>query len=248
MSQWQPATIHSTQSWHAGLFSLRIKAPAFNFKAGQFIRLGIDAASGERISRAYSLVNAPGDDLLETVIAEVPGGELSPQLNHLQAGDPVWISQPASGFFTLHEVPDGDSLWMLATGTGIGPYLSILRTDQPWQRFRKVILVHGVRTQADLCYRDELLALQQSRPEQFIYQPALTREPGPEALSGRIPALIDSGQLEHASGLPLNQSGQVMLCGNPAMIRDAREALASKGLRKHLRRAPGHITVEQYWK
>jgi ferredoxin--NADP+ reductase len=247
MSQWQAATIQSNHAWHAGLFSLRIKAPDFAFKAGQFIRLGIDDANGERLSRAYSLVNAPGDAQLETVIAEVPNGALSPQLNRLKAGDPVWISQPASGFFTLHEVPDGDTLWMLATGTGIGPYLSMLKTDSPWQRFRKVILVHGVRAQADLCYRETLLALQQSQP-QFVYQPVLTREPGPDSLAGRIPALIDSGELEHAAEAPFNDSSQVMLCGNPAMIRDAREALATKGLRKHLRRAPGHITVEQYWK
>ncbi|MGX5914714.1 ferredoxin--NADP reductase [Aliidiomarina sp. Khilg15.8] len=248
MTQWQPATVHSIQSWHAGLFSLRIEAPEFDFKAGQFIRLGIDDAKGERLSRAYSLVNAPGDVLLEVVIAEVPDGELSPQLNRLRAGAQVWISQPASGFFTLHEVPEGDTLWMLATGTGIGPYLSMLKTELPWQRFRKIILVHGVRTQADLCYRDDLLAMQQSQPEQFVYQPVLTREPAAGALSGRIPALIDSGELEHATGAPFNDNSQVMLCGNPAMIRDARESLASKGLRKHLRRAPGHITVEQYWK
>lgn len=254
MTTWMTAKVHAIRHWHAGLFSLQVDVKGFNFKAGQFARLGLPATkdiipAGPPEPRAYSMVNAPGQDILEFVIAKVPEGEVTPHLQNLVAGDDILINSHPSGFFTLDHVPDGDTLWMLATGTGIGPYLSILQQDEIWQRYPKVRLVHGVRTHADLCYRDWLKTMVEQRPQQFAYHAVVSRESqaDPAVLQGRIPTLIASGELEHAADAVLNPQSQVMLCGNPAMIQDARQALADKGLQKHLKRKPGQITMEQYW-
>lgn len=248
MSQWVTATVVEHKNWHADLFSLRVQAPPFDFIAGQFVRLGLQDEEGHRIQRAYSLVNPPHESTLDFVITRVPDGLLSPKLQQLQVGDELQLSQYASGFFTIGQVPDGDSLWLLSTGTGVGPFLSMLHTQEPWQRFQQIKLIHAVRTEADLCYRDDFLALQDKYGEQFHYQPVVSREPVTGALPGRIPALIDSGELEQACHGTLNASAQVMICGNPAMIKDARESLSAKGLEKNLKRKPGNVTVEQYWK
>lgn len=249
MTTWMTTKVHTVRHWHAGLFSLQIDLPGFNFKAGQFARIALPNPVGEPVARAYSMVNAPSESRIEFVIARVAEGEVTPHLQNLKGGDEILINSHPSGFFTLDHVPDGDTLWMLATGTGIGPYLSILKEDTVWQRYPKVRLVHGVRTQADLCYHDMLSALAEQRPEQFRYQPVISRESqrGDNALHGRIPALIASGELEQVTKAVFNPQSQVMLCGNPAMIQDARDALAAKGLQKHLKRKPGHITMEQYW-
>ncbi|WP_341502298.1 ferredoxin--NADP reductase [Gallaecimonas sp. GXIMD4217] len=246
MARWLDAEVIENRAWTEQLFSLRVKAEPFDFIAGQFVRLALELPQG-RAQRAYSLVNGPGDDILEFLVTDVDGGRLSPALHGLRAGDGIQVSQPASGFFTLDEVPDADSLWLLSTGTGIGPYLSMLATEVPWQRFRRIHLVHGVRFGADLAYRDWIANWQQARGQGLTYLPVVTREAYPGALSRRLPALIESGELEAALGDKLDNGAQVMLCGNPDMIRDAQAALAEKGLSKNLRRKPGQVTVEQYW-
>lgn len=245
MAQWLTAKVLENHSWNPTLFSLRVKAPPFAFTAGQFVRLALNGPDG-RVQRAYSLVNSPQDEVLDFMVTLVPGGKLTPLLAALKPGDSVEVSQPASGFFVLDEVPDGKSLWLLATGTGLGPYLSILGTDAPWQRFERIHLVHGVRLGNDLAYAGQLQAMAASRP-QFRYQPVVTREPYPGALSGRLPQLLSSGELERALADQLNNESQLMICGNPDMIRDSLKVLAEKGLNKNLRRQPGHVTVEQYW-
>lgn len=248
MPTWMPVPVKTVHHWHAGLFSLTIDHPGFAFKAGQFARIALPDASGEPLARAYSMVNQPGDDSLEFVIAKVPEGELTPRLQGLQPGDELLLNSHPSGFFTLDHVPEGQTLWLLATGTGIGPYLSMLRGEQVWSRFEQVRLVHGVRTHADLCYQSWLTELAESQPR-FGYHSVVSREPvaAANALHGRIPQLISSGELEHQANAIFNPSAQVMLCGNPSMIQDARAALQAKGLEKHLRRKPGNITMEQYW-
>lgn len=245
MAQWLTAKVLENHSWNPTLFSLRVKAPPFAFTAGQFVRLALDGPDG-RVQRAYSLVNSPQDEVLDFMITLVPGGKLTPLLAALKSGDSIEVSQPASGFFVLDEVPDGKSLWLLATGTGLGPYLSILGTEAPWQRFERIHLVHGVRQGSDLAYAEQLQAMAASRP-QFSYRPVVTREPYPGALSGRLPQLLSSGELEAALADQLNNESQLMICGNPDMIRDSLKVLAEKGLNKNLRRQPGHVTVEQYW-
>ncbi|MGM0481583.1 MAG: ferredoxin--NADP reductase [Pseudomonadota bacterium] len=246
MIQWISGKVVENYRWSDSVFSLRVIAEPFHFKAGQFVRLGLPSG-GDKLLRAYSLASAPGAEFLDFVIAEVSAGELSPNLAKLRPGDVLNITQPASGFFTLDEVPDGDDLWLLATGTGIGPYISMLRTQQPWQRFSRINLVHGVRHAADLVYQQQIQQWQQQNPGQLGYQPVITRESIPGALEQRIPQLIENNQLETALDCSLTATSQVMLCGNPEMIAQSRTALATKGLTKNTRRKPGHVTAENYW-
>lgn len=242
--------------WTPTLFTLRVgdlknaagePVTTFAFQSGQFVRVGVEL-NGEMVHRAYSLVCAPGDSTLEFVITAVPTGALSPTLNQLQPGDAISVAQTAGGFFGLKDIPDADSLWLLGTGTGVGPYLSMLRGTEPWRRFKRVILVHAVRHANELCYPKLIESWQKGYGEQFHYQPIVSRESHPNALRGRIPGLLQSGHLESAASTVINEQAQIMLCGNPEMIKDTRQLLAERGLNLNLRRKPGNVTLEQYWK
>ena len=247
MAQWLNATVSETIHWTGNLFSIKAKTGPLPFIAGQFVRLALDGPEG-RIQRAYSLVNPPDSEHQEFLVSNVADGLLSPLLQQLTPGDTLGISQPATGFFILDEVPDGDNLWLIATGTGIGPYLSMLATAEPYRRFAQIILVHSVSKAADLVYKELIEGFAAQHPGQLHYQPIVTREPNPGALQDRIPNLIASHQLQQQCGQLMNPNSQVMLCGNPQMITDTKTLLESMGLKKNLRRTPGNITVEQYWK
>jgi ferredoxin--NADP+ reductase len=247
MAQWLSGTVTANTHWTDTLFSLRVQTEAFDFIAGQFVRLALDTADG-RVQRAYSLLNSPGDTEQEFLISTVADGLLTPRLQQLKPGDTVQISQPASGFFILDEVPDGNNLWLISTGTGIGPYLSMLGTEMPWQRFASIILLHSVRFADELVYQPLINQFRQRYGQQLHYQPVVTREKFTGALQQRIPDLISSGSLQQACGQSLTTHSQVMLCGNPQMITETKAVLESLGLKKNLRRDPGQITVEQYWK
>jgi len=239
--RWLTGSMIENRHWTESLFSLRVAAPELSFQAGQFVRIALDI-EGQRVARAFSFVNPPGDPVLEFYGVIVPQGPLSPRLAQLRPGEALYVAPNPAGFLILPEVPDAQTLWLLATGTGLAPFLSILRTDAPWRRFRNVVLVHAVRHARELAYQ-ELIRQMPCRYIRFV-----SRESTPGALAGRIPAAIADGRLEQAAGVPLTaQSSHVMLCGNPDMLRDATAALAARGLRKHRRRAPGHITVESFW-
>ena len=246
MAQWLNATVSETIYWTSSLFSIKAKTGPLPFIAGQFVRLAIEGPEG-RIQRAYSLVNPPDSEYQEFLVSTVADGLLSPLLQQLTPGDTVGISQPASGFFILDEVPEGDNLWLIATGTGIGPYLSMLATAEPYQRFKHIILVHSVRNSADLAYKELIEGFVTQHTGKLHYQPVVTREPHPGALQDRIPNLISNHKLQQQCGQLLNSKSQVMLCGNPQMITDTKAVLIEMGLTKNLRRNPGNITVEQYW-
>jgi hypothetical protein len=143
---------------------------------------------------------------------------------------------------------EAEALWCLSTGTGIGPFLSMLRTDDPWAKFGRVVLVHSVRHAEELTYRDEIAGIARARSGAFHYVPMVSRETHRDALPGRIPAAIEDGRLEARVGLPLTaENAHAMLCGNPAMVDDVQKVLATRGMRRHRRREPGHITLETYW-
>ncbi|MGR5064543.1 ferredoxin--NADP reductase [Photobacterium sp. DNB22_13_2] len=247
MADWIPAKVINNRHWNNDLFSLVLQANIEPFKAGQFTKLGLEI-DGKMIQRAYSFVNPPSTDQIEVYATRVADGLLSPRLHALEPGQEVFISARANGYFTLDEVPDAEQLWLLATGTAIGPYLSILREPSSWKRFRKIVLVHAVRFSADLSYQAEINALKERYPEQLIVQPFVSREPAPPALSGRIPQALEDGMLERHVGLSLApEKSQIMLCGNPEMVRETKTVLEQKGFTKNLRRKPGQITMEHYW-
>jgi len=152
MQTWVEGTVIETIRWNEELYSVRIDAPVRAFEAGQFIKIGLDIG-GERVGRAYSYVNAPHERPIEIHFNTVPEGPLSPRLAAMQAGDRVWVTAEPNGYLTLAEAPDRPHLWLLATGTAIGPFLSILKTAAPWQRYERIVLVHAVRRVADLGYR-----------------------------------------------------------------------------------------------
>lgn len=247
MANWLQGTVTATTHWTDSLFSIKVQTAPFEFIAGQFVRLAMDTAEG-KVQRAYSLLNSPGSRELEFLISTVADGLLSPLLQQLKPGDTVQVSQPASGFFVMDEVPDGSTLWLISTGTGIGPYLSMLGTDTPWRRFSSIVLLHSVRFAAELVYQTLIQQLQQQYGKQLHYQSIVTREQYAGALQQRIPDLISSGQLQTSCGQKLDTQSQVLLCGNPHMITETKAVLESLGLKKNLRRDPGQITVEQYWK
>ena len=223
------------------------REPRLAFEAGQFVRIALDVA-GERVARPFSFVNPPEDPLLEFYGVIVPEGPLSPHLAQLKAGDTLYVAPNPAGFLVLSEVPDAATLWLVSTGTGIAPFLSILRSATPWQRFRHVVLVHAVRYAKELVYRDLIEALLDQRKSAFRYVTFVSREAAPGSLAGRIPAAVRDGRLEAAAGLRLApETSQALLCGNPAMLKDTASALAERGMRKHRRRSPGQVTVESFW-
>jgi ferredoxin--NADP+ reductase len=145
-------------------------------------------------------------------------------------------------------VPPGKHLWLLASGTALGPFLSILKTEAPWERFERVVLVHAVRRAEELAYREQLLAMEKLHAGKFVYVPVISGEASDFALGGRIPKAIEDGRLEAKAGISLEaQSSRLMVCGNPAMVADTVHALQERGLKKHRRRDPGQINVENYW-
>lgn len=246
MEQWIEAKVIEKRHWSSKLYSLRFVAPVAAFRAGQFTRLALEI-DGERVARPYSFVNPPQDELLEIYFNEVPEGPLSPRLAALEPGERLWVCANANGFFTLEHLPASNNLWMIATGTALGVYLSILRTEQSWQRYEHIALVHNVRHRQLLSYGDEIGALKRRYGERFRYVPITSRERSDNALHGRILCALEDGRLERFADLPLAaEQSQVMLCGNMAMIREVTEALAARGMRKHRKQEPGHITIEKY--
>ena len=246
MSAWLTGRVLENRQWTDTLFSLRVECPPLRFEAGQFVRIALDIG-GDRIAKPFSFVNAPEDPVLEFYGVIVPEGPLSPRLARLKAGDALFVADNPAGWLIVSELPAAEDLWLVATGTGIAPFLSVLRTGAPWQRYRRVILVHGVRNASELVYRDLIEQISRAYPGRLSYVRFTSRETLPDALHGRIPAAVSDGRLEAAAAPISPERSQFMLCGNPAMLKDMAAALAARGLKKHRRRSPGQITVESFW-
>jgi ferredoxin--NADP+ reductase len=251
MTAWVEGRVAGKRRWTDNLYSLLVSAPEVTFNAGQFARLALPAPAGAKepmLGRPYSFVNPPGVQPHEFYFIVLPDGPLSPRLAALEDGDTVWMLPRANGFFSISEVPEAESLWCIATGTGIGPFLSMLRTAEPWQKFARVVLVHSVRYGNELTYREEIAGIGRAHPGAFTYVPMVSREQHAGALIGRIPAAIEDGRLEARTGISLTpENAHAMLCGNPAMVEDVQKLLGARGMRRHRRREPGHITLETYW-
>lgn len=256
-------TVTHVQTWvPEKLFSIHVtRDPAFTFQAGQFARVGLPAAGDPEgtptVWRAYSMVSAPHEARLEFYSIVVPGGEFSPRFAQLQAGDALYVDKTAFGFLTTERFPQGGDLWLLATGTGLSAYLSILRDPATWQSFRRIVLVHGVRSVSELAYRDEIESWQRhpafakyfkDDSRKLIYLPIATREAIPGMPQARLTTLIENGELEQLAGFPLDpEQSKIMLCGNPAMLGEARKLLGERGFAPGRRGIPGNLAVENYW-
>jgi len=242
--------------WNAALMSFRLRRdPAYRFSPGQFARIGIRTGNGEIIWRAYSIVSAPHEAFLEFFLVIVPTGEFSSRVGRFNIGDVVLVEPAPQGFLTVDRFKQPgreQDLWLIATGTGLAPYISMLRDDAVWTRFEHIVLVLSVRERHDLGYVEELEQLAAARARdgmaRFHFVKTLTRDNLHGALHGRINALTDSGELEAAAGVKLSDArSRFMLCGNPDMVEGMRALLKARGFRMNRRLEPGHIIVENYW-
>lgn len=246
--------ITDLHTWTPSLFSFRCTRDAgFRFTAGQFARLGVRKANGSIVWRGYSMVSSPFDEFLEFFSIVVPGGEFTSQLSQLTVGDEILIEKQAHGFLTLDRFVDGESLWLLSTGTGVAPFLSMLQDFEIWRRFERIVLVYSVRYAAELAYKDLLneVLMREYVAEyahKFTFVPVVTREDVAGCLGVRITDLLISGELEKHVGLSMTaQSSRVMLCGNPEMVEDCRVLLQKRDMQLSLTRKPGAVAVENYW-
>ncbi len=246
MAKWLEGQVVENKRWTDRLHSLRVKADMAPFDAGQFTRLALKV-DDEEVSRPFSLVNAPDDPVLDFYFIEVPDGKLSTRLAQLKAGDVIQVAPKAAGLLTLKQLAPASNLFLIATGTGIGPFLSIIKTDAVWQQFQQVRLVHAVRFAEELSYQDTINDVKTAHADQFDYQPIVSRETSQGALQGRIPQLLENQQLEQALALNIDDDSQILLCGNPEMVQDTTDILLARGLRRHSRREAGHISIEKYW-
>lgn len=246
-------TITEVRWWTDTLFSFKTTRNSdYRFAAGQYARLGLNC-DGSMLWRAYSLVSAPHEDYLEYYGILVPGGAFTSMLKQIKPGDSIWTEKQTYGFMTPDRFVDGENLWMLATGTGLGPFISILRDRPVWEKFRRLILVHCVRHADEFGYHDELMrmtsATRSGGAELRVVQ-SVTRDAkiGPGRLAGRITVLLENGTLEQSAGTPITvESSRIMLCGNPEMIEQTRRMLHDRGMRPCRRALPGQFITENYW-
>ncbi|MFU2195486.1 ferredoxin--NADP reductase [Acinetobacter baumannii] len=241
----------SVHRWTPTLFSFTMTRPShFKFTAGQFARIGLKAGD-ELVVRAYSVVSSPFDETLEFFSIVVPDGAFTSNLQHLKVGDELYLEKIPYGYLTLarYQQPLPHDLWLLATGTGLAPFLSMLQDFETWSNYQKINLVYSVRTAAELAYVDRIQEIAETFGEGhsgFKFIPIITRDSS-APLHERLPVLIENGELEKVAGLELSPaSSHVMLCGNPQMVDDTKEALKRRGLTMN-RRGEGNIAVENYW-
>ncbi|HAV47819.1 MAG TPA: ferredoxin--NADP(+) reductase [Psychrobacter sp.] len=274
----QKVTVLSKTTWTPNLFSFTVSRPdSFKFTAGQFVRLGVnpsqlnyykqlskvadaedeelDEALNEDIFRAYSIVSSPFDEILEFFSIVIPDGAFTSQLQHLEVGDELLLNTMPFGFLTLarYQKPLPKDLWLLATGTGLAPFLSMLQDLKTWEDYEHIILAYSARSTEELAYIEKIESLQEDfgslvdNPAKLIFIPIVTREAVEGALTERLPKLLLDGTLQARAGIDLDvDSTHVMLCGNPEMVEDTKETLKRLGLVMN-RRGEGNIAVENYW-
>lgn len=241
----------SVHRWTPTLFSFTMTRPAhFKFTAGQFARIGLKVGE-ELVVRAYSVVSSPFDETLEFFSIVVPDGAFTSNLQHLKVGDELYLEKIPYGYLTLarYQQPLPHDLWLLATGTGLAPFLSMLQDFDTWSKYQKINLVYSVRTAAELAYVDRIQEIAETFGEGHIgfkFISIITRDPSAQ-LHDRLPVLIENAELEKVAGIELSPAtSHVMLCGNPEMVDDTKDALKRRGLTMN-RRGEGNIAVENYW-
>lgn len=247
MQGWSEGQVTARRDWAEGLVTLTIAAEVERFDPGQFVNLALER-EGTFERRSYSIASPPGEPL-EFLVAEVQGGVLTPHLTALAPHQTVLVERKPQGFFTLKWVPEARDLWLVATGTGLGPFMSILRSPEVWARFESVVLVHGARDAAHFAYRETIVdccAAHGGKLKAVWVQSRQAPEGG--ELAGRVTSALADGRLEQAAEVALSPAdSHVMLCGNPQMIEEMTALLGERGLRRHRVRTPGHITIEKYW-
>lgn len=234
MSKYSSETILSVHHWNDSLFSIKTtREDSLRFENGQFVMIGLEV-DGLPLTRAYSIASPNYEEHLEFFSIKVPNGPLTSRLQHVKVGDKLLVSRKPTGTLVIHDLKPGKNLYMLSTGTGLAPFMSLIQDIEVYDRFEKVVLVHGVRTLSELAYAEfisETLPnhefLGEEVKNKLIYYPTVTREPFRN--QGRLTDLIESGKLFTDIGLPPLDPAhdRVMICGSPQMLADT-EALLDK--------------------
>ncbi len=233
------------------LVALETTRPAqFRFTPGHYARLGV-GPDEDIVWRPYSIASPADAQRLSFQFTRVPGGAFSDRFERLRTGDEIRVDRRSFGFLTLAQVAPGGVLWLLATGTGVAPFVSILADPSTWKRHERVVVVHSVRRAAELAGADIEEAMSRFGEDErarLRFFPVVTREAVEGALEARIGTLLREGTLESASGSRIEATGsRVLLCGNPAMIQEARGWLRERGLEPGRRGMPGQLATEGYW-
>ncbi|MCW3478183.1 ferredoxin--NADP reductase [Neisseriaceae bacterium JH1-16] len=242
-------TVTAIQHWSERTLSISTTRPdGYAFRPGHYARLSLPEFE-RPLWRPYSIVSTAAQPQLEFLFSIIPDGKLTSLLGKVEVGAPILIDRNPMGFFLEDSLSPGDTLWLLATGTGVGPYISLLREGQIFAKYRQIYLVYSVRERAELAYDQELQTLQRQNADRFRYLPVVTREPGSGFLSERIPTLIESGRLEAALEVaPLNtERDRVMVCGNPEFTATMRTLLNERQFVPCRRGLAGTMLFEKYW-
>lgn len=252
MSNFNEETVTSVHHWTDNLFSFTCtRDPGLRFLNGQFTMIGL-LVDGKPLLRAYSMASANYEEELQFFSIKVQNGPLTSRLQHLKVGDKILVGRKPTGTLVQDSLLPGKRLYLLSTGTGLAPFLSVVKDPEAYDRFEKVILIHGTRTVAELAYDayltktlpdDEILG--EEVKAKLIYYPTVTREPFRN--QGRITDLITSGKLFTDLGLPVMspEEDRLMLCGSPQMLKDVVDLLESRGFAEGSQSAPGHYVIEK---
>lgn len=252
MSAFNEERVLSVHHWTDRLFSFTTtRDTSLRFSNGHFTMIGL-RVDGKPLLRAYSIVSANYEEHLEFLSIKVPDGPLTSRLQHIQPGDTVIVGRKPTGTLLIDYLTPGKRLYLLSTGTGMAPFMSIIRDPETYEKFEQVVLVHGVREVKELAYHDyitqelpqhEFLGEMVSR--QLLYYPTVTREPYKH--QGRVTTVIENGQLASDLGLPALNAAEdrVMICGSPAMLRDLKAMMETRGLKEGNTTTPGDFVIER---
>jgi ferredoxin/flavodoxin---NADP+ reductase len=253
MSAFNEEKVLSVHHWTDKLFTFTTtRDPALRFSNGHFTMIGLRQESGKPLLRAYSIVSANYEDHLEFLSIKVPNGPLTSKLQHIQPGDSIVVGRKPTGTLLIDYLLPGKHLYLLSTGTGLAPFMSIVRDPDTYEKFDQVILVHGVRQKDELAYHDLLLKhlpahefLGDMVSSKLRYYPTVTRETYKNM--GRITSLIESGKLFKDIGMPPldPKDDRVMICGSPGMLRDLKRMLEERGFKEGNTTTPGDFVIER---
>jgi len=252
MAQLITETVTHIHHWNDSLFSFKTtRDVSFRFKNGHFVMIGLEH-EGKPLLRAYSIVSANYEDELEFFSIKVQDGPLTSKLQHLKIGDKIFVSKKPTGTLVTDSMLPGKHLYLVGTGTGLAPFMSIIKDHEVYEQFDKIVLIHGVRYISELAYRDYI---QQQLPEheyfgefvkeKLLYYPLVTREPFTN--NGRVTEAMTSGKLFLDMNMPLpnKQDDRFMLCGSPSMLKDMGRILQDRGFSESRSSSMGEYVIER---
>jgi ferredoxin--NADP+ reductase len=252
MSAFNEERVLDVHHWNDSLFSFTTtRNAAFHFRNGHFVMMGLEV-DGRPLLRAFSLAGANYDEHLEFYSIKIPDGALTSRLQHIEPGQRVLVGRKPTGTLLVENLRPGKRLYLLATGTGLAPFLSIIRDPATYERYEQVVIAHGVRRESDLAYRSlieeelqrhELIGEQVQ--QQLLYYPTVTREPCRN--QGRLNDLVEGGKLARDLSLPAidAEHDRFMLCGSPTMLKDLVGILEAKGFDEANSDRRGSYAVER---